>query len=93
MSAALAATDMVLAREQKLHALDGLAAAAAHELGTPLSKPTELDEIGAPVEVRRHAGARRLMLRVSRTRRAVIVTLPLQCDLNEADSFIIRNID
>ncbi|MEE8579544.1 MAG: sensor histidine kinase, partial [Hyphomicrobium sp.] len=32
MSAALAATDMVLAREQKLHALDGLAAAAAHEL-------------------------------------------------------------
>ena len=37
MSAALAATDMVLAHEQRLHALDGLAAAAAHELGTPLS--------------------------------------------------------
>ena len=37
MSAALAATDIVLAREQRLHALDGLAAAAAHELGTPLS--------------------------------------------------------
>lgn len=37
MSAALAATDMVLASEQRLHALDGLAAAAAHELGTPLS--------------------------------------------------------
>jgi len=37
MSAALTATDLVLAREQKLHALDGLAAAAAHELGTPLS--------------------------------------------------------
>jgi two-component system sensor histidine kinase RegB len=37
MSAALAATDLVLAREQRLHALDGLAAAAAHELGTPLS--------------------------------------------------------
>lgn len=37
MSAALAATELVLAREQKLHALDGLAAAAAHELGTPLS--------------------------------------------------------
>lgn len=36
MSAALAATEHVLAREQKLHALDGLAAAAAHELGTPL---------------------------------------------------------
>lgn len=37
MSEALAATEMVLAREQQLHALDGLAAAAAHELGTPLS--------------------------------------------------------
>lgn len=37
MSTALAATELVLASEQKLHALDGLAAAAAHELGTPLS--------------------------------------------------------
>lgn len=37
MSAALAATEHILAREQKLHALDGLAAAAAHELGTPLA--------------------------------------------------------
>ena len=37
MSAALAATELVLAREQRLHALDGLAAAAAHELGTPLA--------------------------------------------------------
>jgi two-component system sensor histidine kinase RegB len=36
MSAALNATEMVLAREQRLSALDGLAAAAAHELGTPL---------------------------------------------------------
>jgi len=37
MSAALAASELVLAREQHLHALDGLAAAAAHELGTPLA--------------------------------------------------------
>ena len=37
MSHALAAAELVLAREQKLSALDGLAAAAAHELGTPLS--------------------------------------------------------
>ena len=37
MAAALRATELVLAREQRLHALDGLAAAAAHELGTPLS--------------------------------------------------------
>ncbi len=40
MSAALSATELVLAREQQLHALDGLAAAAAHELGTPLSTIT-----------------------------------------------------
>jgi two-component system, sensor histidine kinase RegB len=37
MSSALAATEAVLAREQRLTALDGLAAAAAHELGTPLA--------------------------------------------------------
>lgn len=37
MSKALTATEMVLAREQQLSALDGLAAAAAHELGTPLA--------------------------------------------------------
>ncbi len=37
MSDALSATEMVLAREQRLSALDGLAAAAAHELGTPLA--------------------------------------------------------
>jgi len=34
---ALASTELVLAREQHLSQLDGLAAAAAHELGTPLS--------------------------------------------------------
>ena len=40
MSRALAATESVLAREHRLSALDGLAAAAAHELGTPLSTIT-----------------------------------------------------
>jgi two-component system, sensor histidine kinase RegB len=37
LSDALAATELVLAREQHLSQLDGLAAAAAHELATPLS--------------------------------------------------------
>lgn len=37
LSDALAATELVLTREQHLSQLDGLAAAAAHELGTPLS--------------------------------------------------------
>ena len=34
---ALSATELILQREQHLSAIDGLAAAAAHELGTPLA--------------------------------------------------------
>ncbi|MEM9168168.1 MAG: ActS/PrrB/RegB family redox-sensitive histidine kinase [Pseudomonadota bacterium] len=37
MKSALAATQLVLSREERLAALGGLAAAAAHELGTPLA--------------------------------------------------------
>ncbi len=37
LQSALAATELILSREQHLHQLDGLAAAAAHELGTPLA--------------------------------------------------------
>jgi two-component system sensor histidine kinase RegB len=37
LAEALSATELVLAREQHLSQLDGLAAAAAHELGTPLA--------------------------------------------------------
>ncbi|MBK0399100.1 ActS/PrrB/RegB family redox-sensitive histidine kinase [Limibaculum sp. M0105] len=37
MSQALTATQVALAREQRLAAIGGLAAAAAHELGTPLA--------------------------------------------------------
>ncbi|RUP07849.1 SprT family zinc-dependent metalloprotease [Hyphomicrobium sp.] len=57
------------------------------------SRSVRLEDIGAELEVRRHPGARRLTLRVSRTRRAVIVTLPLQCDLDEAGTFLNRHID
>ena len=52
LSAALTATELVLAREQHLTQLDGLAAAAAHELGTPLATITlvlkELTRIAPP---------------------------------------------
>lgn len=40
LSDALSATELVLTREQHLTQLDGLAAAAAHELGTPLATIT-----------------------------------------------------
>lgn len=52
LSDALAATELVLAREQHLTQLDGLAAAAAHELGTPLATITlvvkDLETHGPP---------------------------------------------
>lgn len=52
LAEALAATELVLAREQHLSQLDGLAAAAAHELGTPLATisviATELTRAIAP---------------------------------------------
>ena len=62
-------------------------------IASPTLKGDHIGDLGAPVEVRRHPGALRLTLRVSRTRRTVIVTLPVQCDLDEAGSFITRNID
>jgi predicted metal-dependent hydrolase len=46
-----------------------------------------------PVEVRRHHAARRMTLRVSRTQRSVIVTLPMSCDLAQAGTFLTSNID
>jgi hypothetical protein len=53
-------------------------------------KVSGLDE---PVEVRRHPTARRMTLRVSRTKRAVIVTLPMTCDLKHAGEFLRTNLD
>ncbi len=53
-------------------------------------KVSGLDE---PVEVRRHPTARRMTLRVSRTKRAVIVTLPMTCDLKHAGDFLRSNLD
>ena len=53
----------------------------------------EVHGLNDPVEVRRHPAARRMTLRVSRTRRAVIVTLPMQCDLKQAGEFLTTHLD
>lgn len=57
------------------------------------SREAVAQEIGAPVEVRRHPGARRMTLRVSRTRHAVIVTVPSQCNDSDAQGFLESNLD
>jgi predicted metal-dependent hydrolase len=53
----------------------------------------ELEALGAPIEVRRHSAARRLTLRVSKTKRAVLVTVPAQCRMEEASRFVESNLD
>ncbi len=53
----------------------------------------ELEALGAPIEVRRHPAARRLTLRVSKTKRAVIVTVPAECRMEEAGKFVESNLD
>jgi len=54
----------------------------------PYAKQVELPDMGAPVQLRRHAGARRMTLRLSRTRGALIVTAPPQCDGEALRSFL-----
>lgn len=60
---------------------------------SPSTRLLRVDGIPAPVEVRRHPTARRLTLRVSRTRRAVILTMPRTSDFREADQFLSRSLD
>ena len=57
------------------------------------SERLEVQGLADPVEVRRHPAALRMTLRVSRTHRAVIVTLPMQCDLKQAGEFLSAHID
>lgn len=57
------------------------------------SEQLRVSGLDEPVEVRRHPTARRMTLRVSRTKRAVIVTLPLKCNLKQAGQFLTTNID
>lgn len=68
--------------------------AGSRESARPKSRTSALAIIGldADVEVRRHPSARRLTLRVSQTRRAVIVTVPTRCRIDEANLFVRRNL-
>ncbi len=63
--------------------------------GPKLSAPERIQVSGLdePIEVRRHPMARRMTLRVSRTKRAVIVTLPMTCDLKQAGAFLRNHLD
>jgi predicted metal-dependent hydrolase len=57
------------------------------------SQKLRVHGLNEPVEIRRHPAARRMTLRVSRTSRSVIVTLPVSCDLVQAGTFLNTHID
>jgi predicted metal-dependent hydrolase len=61
--------------------------------GKSFRSELELEALGAPIEVRRHPAARRLTLRVSKTKRAVIVTVPADCQMEDAGRFVKSNLD
>ncbi len=68
MSAALSATQLALARERRLGALGALAAAAAHELGTPLGTIAVVaHELERDLATDPHTDDFRLLARRSRT--------------------------
>lgn len=60
---------------------------------SPSVQLLKVDGIAAPVEIRRHPTARRLTLRVSRTQRSVVLTIPRNSDVREADRFLARSVD
>jgi predicted metal-dependent hydrolase len=63
------------------------------ERSSSFKSTLELEALGAPIEVTRHAAARRLTLRVSKTKRAVLVTVPAQCHMEEASRFVQSNLE
>lgn len=60
---------------------------------SPSHQLLRVEGLPAPVEVRSHPTARRLTLRVSRTRRAVYLTVPPNFDVREANRFLARSLD
>jgi predicted metal-dependent hydrolase len=66
------------------------------QTGCPTTAPLcalAVQGLPASVEIRRHHAARRMTLRVSCTRRAVIVTMPMECDLDQAGRFVSTHLD
>lgn len=59
----------------------------------PPSQRLRVQGLADPVEIRRHPTARRMTLRVSRTSRSVIVTVPVSCDLVQAGTFLNIHLD
>jgi predicted metal-dependent hydrolase len=53
----------------------------------------KVEGLQAAVEVRRHPSARRMTLRVSRTKHAVLMTVPVHCSLAEAGNFLHTHLD
>ena len=66
--------------------------AVARPKASSASCALAISGLDAEVEVRRHPAARRLTLRVSQTRRTVIVTVPTRCRIDEANLFVHRNL-
>ncbi len=76
MSAALSATQLALAREHRLSSLGALAAAAAHELGTPLATIAVVaQELARELDANPHADDFRLLRAEAERCRAILARL------------------
>ena len=60
---------------------------------SPRVEALKVEGLQATVQVRRHPTARRMTLRVSRTKHAVLMTVPLQCSLADAGNFLHTHLD
>lgn len=67
--------------------------ARGHVRALSIQQERKVTALGAPVEVRRHPAARRMTLKVSHTRRAIILTVPTGVRIEEASHFLARHID